>query len=73
MCGSLAHADPAAELPAVAACLDATLTIRNLDGERTVAASAFFTAAMTTATQPEELVTSVHFPHAKPHEGFGFA
>lgn len=73
VCGSLAHADPAAELPAVAACLDATLTIRSRDGERTVAASDFFTAAMTTATQPEELVTSVHFPHAKPHEGFGFA
>lgn len=73
VCGSLAHADPAAELPAVACCVDATLRVQSADGERTVAAQDFFTAAMTTTVQPDELVTSVRFPHARRHEGFGFA
>ena len=73
VCGSLAHADPAAELPAVACCLDATMTVASPGGEHTVAASEFFVAAMTTAVQPEELVTSVYFPHATANQGFGFA
>lgn len=73
VCGSLAHADPAAELPAVAICLEATLTIASPKGERTVDAVDFFTAAMTTTVQPEELITSVYFPRATQHQGFGFA
>jgi carbon-monoxide dehydrogenase medium subunit len=72
VCGSLAHADPAAELPAVARCLDATLTVTGPQGERTVPASEFFTAAMTTVVQPDELLVSAAFPLAGPHEGFGF-
>ncbi|EQD75049.1 molybdopterin dehydrogenase FAD-binding protein, partial [mine drainage metagenome] len=68
-----AHADPAAELPAVACCLEATITVAAPDGERIVPASDFFTAAMTTAVQPEELVTSVHFPYATKGQGFAFA
>lgn len=73
ICGSLAHADPAAELPAVACCLEATITITGTDGERVVDAEGFFTAAMTTTVQPDELVTSVRFPTAGVAEGFGFA
>ena len=73
VCGSLAHADPAAELPAVACCLGATITVAGAGGERNVPASEFFVAAMTTAIQPEELVTSVHFPFATRGQGFAFA
>ena len=73
VCGSLAHADPAAELPAVAACLDATLEMTGPEGARTVAAREFFTGAMTTALQPDEVLTAVRFPVARPGEGFGFA
>jgi carbon-monoxide dehydrogenase medium subunit len=61
--GSLAHADPAAELPAVALALDATFTIASRDrGERTVAAADFFEGFFTTAVQPDEILTSVSFP-----------
>ncbi|GAB3279814.1 xanthine dehydrogenase family protein subunit M [Sinomonas notoginsengisoli] len=73
VCGSLAHADPAAELPAVACSLEAAITIAGPGGERTVAAEGFFTAAMTTSAGSEELITSVRFPHATEQQGFGFA
>lgn len=73
ICGSLAHADPAAELPAVAICLEATVTIASPKGTRTVDAVDFFTAAMTTTVQPEELITSVCFPRAAETQGFAFA
>src|SRR6201993_3047799 len=48
VCGSLAHADPAAELPAVAACLNAALDIEGPSGRRTVTAREFFTGPMST-------------------------
>jgi 2-furoyl-CoA dehydrogenase FAD binding subunit len=73
VCGSLAHADPAAELPAVAACLDAVLEVAGPSGRRTVAAREFFAGAMTTALGPDEVLTGVRFPVAGPGEGFGFA
>ena len=49
VCGSLAHADPAAELPAVAACLDATVVLRGPRGTREVPARELVVGAMTTA------------------------
>jgi 2-furoyl-CoA dehydrogenase FAD binding subunit len=73
VCGSLAHADPAAELPAVAACLGAVVEITGPGGDREVPAASFVTGAMTTAVSPDELVTGVRFPTAGPGEGFGFA
>ncbi len=73
ICGSLAHADPAAELPAVAACLDATLDIAGPSGRRTVSARDFFAAPMTTVLAPDELLLGAHFPVAGPRDGFGFA
>ncbi|GAB6986786.1 FAD binding domain-containing protein [Nocardioides pyridinolyticus] len=72
LCGSIAHADPSAELPAVAACLDATMVIANADGVREVPASEFFTGAMSTVIQPDELLIEVRFPVAQAGEGFGF-
>jgi 2-furoyl-CoA dehydrogenase FAD binding subunit len=71
--GSLAHADPAAELPAVASCLDATVEVAGPAGRRRVPAGEFFAGAMTTSAGPEDLVVSVAFPAARPGEGFGFA
>ena len=60
--GSLAHADPAAELPAVAVALDARLTLASARGRRTVAAEDFFVAALTTSLAPDEILTGVSFP-----------
>ncbi|HEY1700122.1 MAG TPA: FAD binding domain-containing protein [Trebonia sp.] len=73
VCGSLAHADPAAELPAVACCLSATMALVSARGRREVAAGDFFVSALTTVREPDELLESVAFPTAVPGEGFGFA
>jgi 2-furoyl-CoA dehydrogenase FAD binding subunit len=73
VCGSLAHADPAAELPAVASCLGATIGVAGPGGRRRVPAAEFFVGAMTTGVTPEEVVVDVEFPAAEPGEGFGFA
>jgi 2-furoyl-CoA dehydrogenase FAD binding subunit len=73
VCGSLAHADPAAELPAVATCLGATVEIAGPLGTRTVPARELFTGAMTTVVSADELLVSVSFPKTRPGEGFGFA
>ena len=67
--GSLAHADPAAELPAVAVCLDARFTVRGEAGERTLAAREFFRGYLTTALAPTELLAEVWFPSALPGSG----
>jgi carbon-monoxide dehydrogenase medium subunit len=67
--GSLAHADPAAELPAVAVCLDARFTVRGEGGERTLAAREFFRGYLTTALAPTELLAEVWFPSALPGSG----
>ncbi|GAA5164578.1 xanthine dehydrogenase family protein subunit M [Pseudonocardia eucalypti] len=73
VCGSLAHADPAAELPSVACCLGATLEIAGPAGRRWVRAEEFCTGAMTTLVGPDEVLVAVEFPVARPGEGFGFA
>jgi carbon-monoxide dehydrogenase medium subunit len=60
--GSLAHADPAAELPALALALDATLVAVGPDGERTIPAADFFQTYLTTVLAPTEILTGVRFP-----------
>lgn len=60
--GSLAHADPAAELPAVCLALDAQLTLRSASRCRTVAASDFFTGLYSTALEPDELLIDIRVP-----------
>jgi aerobic carbon-monoxide dehydrogenase medium subunit len=60
--GSLAHADPAGDLPAVALALDAELRVLGPSGERTIPAREFFLDYLTTALQPEEILTSVRIP-----------
>lgn len=73
VCGSLAHADPSAELPAVAECLGATIELVGPSGLREVPAAGFFTGAMTSAVGPTDLITAVRFPLPRLGEGFGFA
>jgi carbon-monoxide dehydrogenase medium subunit len=60
--GSLAHADPAAELPAVMVALDARLTLRRAGGERTLVAGDFFVGLLTTALASDELLTEIALP-----------
>ncbi len=60
--GSLAFADPAAEIPAVAVALDATLVIGSSAGERRVPARAFFRALYETALAPNEMILAAEFP-----------
>jgi len=57
--GTMAHADPAAELPAVALLLDGELVARSTRGERTIAAGDFFVGVLTTALEPDELLVEV--------------
>lgn len=61
--GSLAHADPAAELPLVMVALDAHLTIRRGGGTRRIGASQFFTGYLSTSLEPNELLTEIEVPH----------
>lgn len=67
--GSLAHADPAAELPAVAVAADATITIRGPSGARQAPAGSFFQGFFTTSLEPTELILSVQFPKIQAAEG----
>jgi aerobic carbon-monoxide dehydrogenase medium subunit len=63
--GSLAHADPAAELPACMLALDATIVVRGLRGERRIPANEFFTGIYETALSPQELLVAVELPVAR--------
>jgi aerobic carbon-monoxide dehydrogenase medium subunit len=60
--GSLAHADPAGDLPTAAVALDATLVVAGPNGRRTIPARDFFTGIFTTALQPDEVLVEVRFP-----------
>jgi aerobic carbon-monoxide dehydrogenase medium subunit len=60
--GSLSHADPAAELPMLAAFYDARISVRGPAGRRTIAAEAFFVDALTNCLEPEEIVVEIEFP-----------
>ncbi|MYF84023.1 MAG: xanthine dehydrogenase family protein subunit M [Acidimicrobiia bacterium] len=60
--GSIAHADPSAELPAVALVLGATMVVRSVAAERTIPADQFFLGPFTTALEPDEMLLEVRFP-----------
>lgn len=62
--GSLAYADPAAELPACIVALGATVVAASAEGERRIPAEAFFTDLLQTALQPGEIITAVEIPIA---------
>ena len=70
--GSLAHADPAAELPAVARALDAEFVVRSQSGERVIPAAEWFEGYLATARRPDEFLVEVRFPAAAPGTGAAF-
>jgi carbon-monoxide dehydrogenase medium subunit len=70
--GSLAHADPAAELPVIALALGARMRVRSASAERWVAAPDFFVGMFTTALAPEEMLVEVELPPTAPRTGSSF-
>ena len=64
VCGSIAHADPSSELPLCLALLEGEVVLRSADGTRVLAADDFQQDMLTTAREPNELVTAVRFPIA---------
>ena len=70
--GICAHADPAAELPAVALALEAEFRMASAHGERTVRAADFFTGLFSTALEPNELLTEIIVPPAPARTGYAF-
>lgn len=70
--GSLAHADPAAELPAVARALDAEFVVRGPSGERVIPAREWFEGYLITSRLPDELLVEVRFPAAGAGTGVSF-
>jgi carbon-monoxide dehydrogenase medium subunit len=62
LCGNLAHADPASELPAVMLAMDARLRAQSAEGERWIAASDFFISVFTTALHDDEMLVEVELP-----------
>ncbi|MDB5798257.1 MAG: molybdopterin dehydrogenase FAD-binding protein [Paucimonas sp.] len=72
VCGSLAHADPLAELTAVAVALDATFILASATGTREVPASEFFVSDLTTCIAPGEMLESVKFPRCGPDASAAF-
>lgn len=70
--GSLAHADPSAELPAVMVALDATFILRDAARERRIKAAEFFTGLFATALSPGELMVGVEIPPRAPRGGSAF-
>jgi carbon-monoxide dehydrogenase medium subunit len=70
--GSLAHADPAAELPMMALLLDAELSIASTSGKRTIAARDFFLDALTVDLAGGDIVTEIVMPKLPPETGWGF-
>ncbi len=70
--GSLVHADPSAELPAVAAALGATFVVAGREGTRLLSSNEFFVGYLTTAIEPTEVLTEVRFPALPPGAGYAF-
>lgn len=70
--GSLAHADPAAELPVVMVTLQARFRLQRAGGDRWVEAESFFEALFTTALEPDEILTEVVVPPLPRHTGYAF-
>jgi carbon-monoxide dehydrogenase medium subunit len=70
--GSLAHADPAAEMPGVAVTCEAEISVVGAGGSRVIRAADFFLGALTTALAPDEIIVSVRLPAWPAGRRFGF-
>lgn len=72
VCGSVAHADPSAELPLCLALLDGEVVLRSRRGARVLKAGEFFQGMLMTARKPDELVEEVRYPLASAGTGYAF-
>lgn len=72
VCGSVAHADPSAELPLCLTALNGEVVLRSSTGRRVLKANDFFIGMLMTALKPGELVEEVRFPLAGKRHGFAF-
>lgn len=72
VCGSVAHADPSAEIPSVLAALDGVVIAQSVRGNREIAARDFFSFGLTNTLAEDELVSAVRFPAAGEDESAGF-
>jgi len=70
--GSLAHADPAAEMPGIAVTCEAKIVVAGRKGQRVIPAADFFTGALTTVLQPDELIVEVRLPPWNPNRRWAF-
>jgi len=72
VCGSVAHADPSAELPLSLVTLGGSVHLRTRRKRRTLPAAEFFTGMMATAKGEDEMIEAVSYPTAKPETGYSF-
>lgn len=72
VCGSIAHADPSAELPLALACLGGQVVLRSRRGRRVLGAEAFVLGMLMTARTADELIEEVRFPLARPEYRYAF-
>jgi carbon-monoxide dehydrogenase medium subunit len=70
--GSLAHGDPASELPALAVACGATIAVAGVSGRRSLSAQEFFLSPLVTALEPNEVIVSLYFPPWPKERKFGF-
>jgi len=70
--GSIAHADPAAEMPGVVVTCEAAIAVTGKSGARVIPADSFFQGALTTALASDEIITEIRFPAWPPGRRFGF-
>ncbi|CAM5513206.1 Carbon monoxide dehydrogenase medium chain OS=Afipia felis OX=1035 GN=cutM_1 PE=4 SV=1 [Afipia felis] len=73
ICGSIAHADPSAELPLSLVTLGGSVHLRTRRKRRTLPAAEFFTGMMATAKADDEMIEAVSFPTAMPETGYAFS
>jgi 2-furoyl-CoA dehydrogenase FAD binding subunit len=72
VCGSIAHADPSAELPLILTALGGRVTLSSARGSRSVAANDLFQGMLMTDRQADELIESAHYPLRRPGQRFAF-
>jgi carbon-monoxide dehydrogenase medium subunit len=70
--GSLAHADPASEMPGIAVACDAEISVTGKRGARVIKAADFFQGALTTVLEPDEIITEVRLPAWPSQRRYGF-
>ena len=71
-CGSVCHADPAAEMPMMTLLLDGTIIAASIRGERQIPAPEFFVGSLMNALEPDEFVTAIEIDTLSPDTGWGF-